>query len=108
MLYGREHVVVPMAMIVPGVLSGSKGALFYPPEEVQKDPTPWNGMPITVGHPVRNGKNVSARDPEVLDSQGIGTVLKARTGDKLRAEAWIDVVKAKNGELFFTDFKIGR
>lgn len=94
MLNGRKHLVVPMTMIVPGVLNGSKGALYYPPDEVGKDPTPWNGMPITVYHPVRNGKNVSARDPEVLDSQGIGVVLKARTDGKLKAEAWIDEEKA--------------
>ena len=93
-LNGRKHIVVPMTMIVPGVLNGSKGSLFYPEEEVGKDPTPWNGMPITVYHPIRNGKNVSAKTDGILDEQGIGEVRKAKTDGKLRAEAWIDIDKA--------------
>lgn len=93
MLNGREHLVVPMTMIVPGVLNGSKGPLHYPPEEVGKDPTPWNGMPITAGHPVIDGRNVSARDPDVLNGYQVGVVLRARTGDRLRADAWLDVAR---------------
>lgn len=91
---GREFVVSQMTMIVPGVLRGSKGPLLYPADEVGKDPTPWNGMPITYKHPVRNGKNVSAKHPGVINEQGIGVVKNAKTGGKLRAEAWVDVKRA--------------
>ena len=92
-LDGREYLVVPMTMIVPGVLNGSKGALFYPPEEVGKDPTPWNGMPITWYHPTRNGVNVSARDPDIIRDQGAGFLARSSANGKLRSEAWLDVAK---------------
>lgn len=91
-LNGRNYLVTPMTMIVPGVLVGSKGRLFYPPEEVGKDPTPWNGIPITYYHPTKNGKPVSAK--EVDENDIIGVVKKSTTSNNLRAEAWIDKSKA--------------
>ena len=93
-LNGRKYIVSPVTMIVPGVLNGSKGRLYYPLEEIGKDPTPWNDVPLTWYHPVRNGRQVSAKEPGIVDSQGIGFVKKATTGNKLKAEAWIDVAKA--------------
>ena len=88
---GRDYIVAPLTLIVPGVLNGSKGALYYPPEEVSRDPDVWNGVPIVVYHPTRNGVHVSARDPDVLDKQGIGMVLRSKAGGKLTAEGWFDV-----------------
>ena len=38
-LNGRDHIVAPLSLIVPGVLDGSRGPLYYPPEEVAKDPS---------------------------------------------------------------------
>lgn len=91
---GKKHLVVPMSMIVPGVLRGSKGSLFYPKEEVEKNHEAWNGMPITVYHPTVDGRNVSAQTEGILDRQGIGTVMRATANGKLKAEAWIDIDKA--------------
>jgi hypothetical protein len=93
-LSGKQYLVVPMTMIVPGVLNGSKGPLLYPHDEVNKDPTPWNKIPITLNHPVREGRNVSAHFNGVLDEQGIGFVDRASSGKKLTGEAWIDVARA--------------
>lgn len=92
-LHGREHIVVPMTLIVPGVLNGSKGPLYYPREEIANNVAAWNGMPIVVYHPNTNGYNVSARDPNVSDKQQVGTVYNATTTNdgKLRAEGWFDV-----------------
>lgn len=92
-LGGRDHIVVPTTMIVPGVLNGSKGALLYPPEEIGKDLSAWNGMPLVVYHPTDNGSPVSARSPSVLDRQSVGQVFHAKQSDKgkLQAEAWFDV-----------------
>lgn len=92
-LHGREHIVVPMTLIVPGVLNGSKGPLYYPREEIANNVAAWNGMPIVVYHPNTNGYNVSARDPQVSDKQQVGTVYNATTTNdgKLRAEGWFDV-----------------
>lgn len=91
-LNGRDYIVAPLSLIVTGVLNGSKGALFYPSDEIGKDPQRWNHTPIVVYHPVVNGQNVSARDPDVLDKSGIGIVMKSYVKNgKLRAEGWFDV-----------------
>lgn len=93
-LNGREHLVVPMTMIVPGVLNGSKGKLFYPKEEITRDPKSWDGVVITHNHPSRNGVNISANDLHPQAAERIGVVRNPSAKDKLRAEAWIDVQKA--------------
>lgn len=95
-LNGRTHYVVPVAMIAPGVLNGSKGALYYPPEEIRKNYDAWNGMPLVVTHPIVNGKPVSARTASQLE-KSVGVVLNARINQrgKLMAEAWFDVDKTK-------------
>ena len=91
-LNGREHIVAPLSLIVPGVLNGSRGPLYYPPEEVAKDPSIWNHVPIVVYHPIVDGQQVSARDPDVLNAQGIGVVLRATISNgKLKAEGWFDI-----------------
>jgi hypothetical protein len=88
---GREYIVAPLSLIVPGVLNGSKGSLYYPVEELRKEPSAWNGMPIVVNHPTKNGKPVSARDPRILERYGIGTVFNTGMNGKLGAEGWFEV-----------------
>jgi hypothetical protein len=93
---GREWYVAPMTMIVPGVLPGSKGPLFYPSDEIEKNPSDWNGVPITIYHPTENGVNVSARSPRIMESQGVGYVYHTRTKKgKLQAEGWFDAKKTR-------------
>lgn len=94
---GREHIVAPVSMIVPGVLNGSKGALYYPPEEVARNVDAWNGMPIVVYHPTDDsGSPVSARSKGVIEKSGIGTIFGARIHNgKLKALAYFDVEKTK-------------
>ena len=94
-LHDRDHLVVPVTLIVPGVLNGSNGPLVYPADEVAKSVYRWNGMPLVVNHPSANGSPISAREIDVLNRQGVGTVLNARIADdgsgKLLADAWIDI-----------------
>ena len=93
---GREYVVAPMTLIVPGVLNGSQGPLLYSAEEIKKNVMAWNGMPIVVGHPYdASGNPISARTPSVLDAQGIGEVFNAQVNGKLIAEGWFDVEKTQ-------------
>lgn len=98
---GRTFLVGQVISIVPGVLAGSKGALLYPHEEVAANLDAWNGMPIVVYHPTRNGINVSGRDPDVLEKQGVGAIYRTgfdsadhpksdRPNYKLTHEYWID------------------
>jgi len=94
-LHGRPHLVVPLTMIVPGVLNGSQGPLLYELEDIKADPSAWNGMPVVVYHPHKNGQQVSARDPDVLEKQQVGMVLQTAANGKLRANAWLDEARLK-------------
>jgi len=96
-LHGREYLVAPMSLIVPGVLSGSKGALYYPAHEVSRNPENWNGMPVVLNHPTVNGRHVSARSPEILEQSQLGAVYNARidAGGKLKAEGWFDIERTR-------------
>jgi hypothetical protein len=87
---GRAYVVAPLSLIVPGVLNGNRGPGYYPLEEIERHPAAWNGMPIVVNHPYRQGRAVSARSPEVLDKSGVGFVFNTRVKGKLAAEGWFD------------------
>jgi hypothetical protein len=90
-LNGKEYIVAPVTMIVPGVLNGSQGALLYPIETLRQNPSRWNGMPIVVHHPKVDGEHVSARSPNILNIQGVGQIFEARVNGKLTAEAWFDI-----------------
>lgn len=92
---GREYLVAPMTMLVPGVLNGSNGALLYPEDQVAHEPHRWNGMPIVVDHPQVNGSYVSARSPDILSRRGIGYVFEAKAQGKLTAEGWFDIDKTR-------------
>ena len=91
-LHGRPHIVVPVSMIVPGVLNGSGGPILYTREENVKSVNLWNGMPVTVNHPVDDdGTPTSARSPGILDKWAIGTVMNTSSNGKLVAEVFLDV-----------------
>jgi hypothetical protein len=89
---GRRFWVAPLTMIVPGVLNGSQGALYYPPDEISKTHRAWHGVPVTVNHPDKNGMPCSIMEEGIWDKFGIGLVQFPTVNDdgKLLAEAWID------------------
>ena len=92
---GRDYLVAPLTMLVPGVLNGSQGPLLYPDDEVELSTDQWNGMPIVLNHPTVNGVPVSARDPDLLETYGIGTVYRSVFNQKLVAEGWFDVLNTQ-------------
>ena len=95
-LEGRPHLVVPCGMLPrAGVVNGSRGPLLYPEEEVGKDPSSWNGMPIVIYHPKMGGDFVSARQPAFFNSRKLGNVFNTRLDDKLRSEAWFDEARTR-------------
>ncbi len=94
-LGGREYLVAPATLLVPGVLNGSQGLLLYTLEDIQRDPDRWNGLPIVAGHPYEGGLPISARRPDVLDNQGIGHVFNAQVNGKLSADLWFDVERTR-------------
>ena len=71
MLDGREYLVVPVVALMDGVIHAVNAAT---PERVTtatllKAAHSWNGRPITIGHPVRNGRQCSANDPTIMAAQ---------------------------------------
>lgn len=94
-LNGREYIVRNMVLIVPGVLPGSQGPFLYKPQVVSRDVDTWNGMPLVGYHPRSGGKHSSARDPKVLNEQGLGWVFNATYDKQLMAEGWFDVANVE-------------
>jgi hypothetical protein len=91
---GVNYLVVPVVMMVEGVHSGSHGPILHTAEELGRFPASWDGIPVTIGHPIVNGHYVSANSPEVLRDWAVGKIFNTyMDGDKLRAEAWVDEEK---------------
>lgn len=89
---GREHLVVPVVMIVEGVLNNALVAS----EEFGRYPESWNGRPVPVLHPEREGTPVSANQPDVIERNTIGQLFNTFVDNgKLKSEAWIDTDKAR-------------
>lgn len=89
---GRKHLVIPVIMLKEGVHAGSHGPLLHLADEMGRFPGAWDGIPISVQHPVMDGYNVSCNSPDVIDSQAVGRVYHTQMdGSRLRAEAYIDL-----------------
>jgi len=69
--------------------------LLYPADEIAKYPQHWNGEPVTVFHPRQNGENVSANDPAIMETMGVGMLMHMDSdGGRLFGEAWVDEQRA--------------
>ena len=89
---GKKHMVVPVVMMVEGVHSGSKGAIYHSEEELSKNPHLWNGIPVTINHPKNDSGFISANSPDVSN---VGKIFNTNYDGKLKSEAWIDIEKIK-------------
>lgn len=100
-LAGRQHLVAPVVLVREMVLNGG----YLPADEIQSSAVAWNGRPITVNHPERDGEFAPANQPEFLETQTIGRLFNAEFAEDLpeterasergaRAEAWVDEQRA--------------
>lgn len=93
---GKKHLVVPVVMMVEGVHSGSHGPLFHPVSELGKYPASWNGIPVSIQHPEKDGGYISANSPDIIDSTVVGRVYNTHVdNEKLKGEVWLDEEKLK-------------
>lgn len=93
---GKTYLVAPVTLIVPGVLNGSQGPLYYPADECAKSPERWNGVPLTLDHPLVNGSPVSAFEDGIYDKIGLGILDQVTfNGSKLRGLARFDESRVK-------------
>lgn len=84
-LEGEEYYVAPVAMMTPGVHSGSNGSLLYLAKDLDVYSPAWNHKPIVLNHP-RKG---IACTQEYLNKNKMGLLLETRyERGKQRAEAW--------------------
>jgi len=91
---GDPYIVVPVTMMVEGVHNGSHGAIFHSIAELGRLPDSWNGIPITILHPVEDGVFISANHP---DQQIVGRVYNTTVeNNKLKAEAWLNIEQIQN------------
>lgn len=90
-LDGREYLVANLTLINPGVLSGSEGDIFYPPERVKQSPHVWDGIPLVLRHPKKDGRYVPVNNLSNPAQISLGFVKNASFDGKLRAEGWFDV-----------------
>lgn len=109
MVNGKEHLVVPVVALIEGVIHAVNADTpeFVPWKCIERIATSFNGKPVTLGHPAKDGKQCSAALPGIVQSHGIGTIRNARaesTGKKLLMEALIDKTRAKelHPEMFQT------
>lgn len=80
---GREYVIVPSATLPDNVVMNG---IKYPAEEIEASYKGLERTPAPLGHPMVNGKFVSAKDPEGIAAGWIG--------------AWNENVTRKNGRVF--------
>ncbi len=83
---GRDVIIVPSATMPDDiVMNGSGGPILYPAAEIEKSFKGLERTPAPLGHPMVNGKFVSARDPEGLTRGWFG--------------AWNENVRRENGRV---------
>lgn len=96
-LNGKRYFVAPVVLLVEGVHVGLSGKrVYYSKEAIENVRSVWNGAPLVLQHPLKNGMLVSANDPTVLAAQGIGRVFNVSAkGGKLKGEAWHEIEKTE-------------
>lgn len=94
---GRDHWVVPSYTLPSNVIMN--GGL-YTAEEINKHYTGLEGTPAPLGHPVMDGKFISARSPEGLNLGWVGAWNRnvKKSGERVYLEKWIDVEVAQQTE----------
>ena len=94
MLGGRAYLVAPVVALVEGVVNEE----LAPADEIGEFPAAWNGVPVTINHPVgARGENLSARNsPELHAEIEVGKFWNVRFDPpKLKGEVWLDVEKTQ-------------
>lgn len=80
---GRDVIIVPSATLPDDVVMNE---ILYPAEEIEKSYLGLNRTPAPLGHPMINGKFISAYDPEGINIGWIG--------------AWNENLRRENGRVF--------
>lgn len=91
---GREHLVVPVVALQEGVIHAvnAENPEFVSATVLEKSATQWEGFPLVINHPSKNGKKISASEPGVLEASGFGVIRTPKfIRKRLGLEALVDV-----------------
>lgn len=108
---GREHFVFPVVALIGGQVIhavNARNAERISTEHLAKSIASFEGKPVVFGHPVRDGKQISANSPEVLEKYGLGKILTPRmSGDRFLMDIAIDPARAEKlgGAQFVEDLR---
>lgn len=84
---GKKFLSAPAVMLLPDVLNG----VLVTEDVAAKFPETWNGVPVTLGHPMKNNQHVDANQPDVLEEFKIGQLFGCKWEDgKLKGFAYLD------------------
>jgi len=98
-LMGRDFRVFPAVLVKSKVLKNNLGSTFLPADEIKASVDAWNATPVLIRHPTQRGQPISARNPKVLNSKGVGFVFEAAYDEERQAltgEVWIERERAAN------------
>lgn len=89
-LDGITYAVAPAVIVREMVLNGE----LLPEKDISAFVDSWNGRPVVLRHPKRDGMAISANRVSVLEVSGMGIVLNCRMdGNRLIGELWLNVGK---------------
>lgn len=93
-LDGKTYIVAPVIPLVEGVHNGE----FISFEEMSVFPEMWDGRPLPIDHPMKDGEPATAGSPDVMESSVVGFLFNVQVRDDIRGiagEIWIDIDKAE-------------
>lgn len=91
---GVEYYVAPTVSIVEGVMNST----LYLNDEMEIHFEAWNGTPLILEHPIKDGEKVSANTPDLLPNI-LGRYFNAKIEDKsLKGEWWLEKEKLDSFE----------
>lgn len=96
-LNGREHIVLPSYTLPANVVMN--GGL-YPASEIDAHYLKLNGTLAPLGHPMLDGKYISAFDAVAINANHIGAFNQnvKKSGNRVYLEKWVDVAVARQTE----------
>lgn len=94
---GREHVVIPSYTLPANVIMNKE---FYPEAEITANYQSMEGTIAPLGHPMVDGRFVSAFSPEGLCTGFVGAWNRnvSLKGNRVYSEKWVDIEKARESE----------
>lgn len=96
---GRKHLVAPVVALREGVIQAMNAETpEFVAAQTLSDPKTllgFNGRPLFLGHPMKDGEPTPGNTPELLEKSAFGTLFNTTSRKKkITTEAWVDIEKA--------------